>query len=228
LDVQFSAITLITGLVFFVGAPGPLSAPALGVNVFLFAVELIWERVGVAGITKESKPHLIVFWALSLLLPAFIIALGCEEVLSGNLFSRAKTGSSLRSLIVVMGVLALLTRVATVASSILLARAFGPEYVELRRILEGDRKAAFSRPSARREAEKAAAKAAATAAKGAADDRDSTLTSVRLAAAGAMAGAVISVNPVADVPKQPNQVSLDFVPPSAETSVREWASKRAI
>ena len=163
LDFQFSLITLITGVTFFIGAPGPFALPAFIVNILLFGVELVWERAGVTALKSESRWHLALFWALSPLLPAFILILGVETITTGQLFSRAATGSSLRPHILAMGGLALAARTASVVMSILLARSFGPDYVALRRILEGDRKTAFSRAT-RRDYEKAAKEAAAAAA----------------------------------------------------------------
>jgi hypothetical protein len=155
LDVQFSLITLITGLVFLVGGSGGTSAGGgsggaataaqLAANVLLFAVELAWERLGDAGIKGESPHHLWAFWALSPLLPCFIVAIAADALTNADsaLLARAATGS-LRYTIAAMGALAILNRLATVACSAFLYRNFGPRYVGLRRIIMSDRKVKFN------------------------------------------------------------------------------------
>ena len=154
LDVQFSLITLITGLVFLVGGSGgsagggsggAATAAQLAANVLLFAVELAWERLGDAGIKGESPHHLWAFWALSPLLPCFIVAIAADALTNADsvLLARAAT-SNLRYTIAAMGALAILNRLATVACSVFLYRNFGPRYVGLRRIIMSDRKVKFN------------------------------------------------------------------------------------
>jgi len=203
-DVQFSCIALVTGLVFFPGAPGPYANAALGATVALFVVELVWERAGNAGIARESARALALFWALSLPLPAFIVALMAEAAGPNALFSRAAQGTALREHILALGAGALVTRAATVAASVALFRDFGPAYVDLRRILEGDRKAAFARGRViARQGARAPAPAGAGAGAGAAAEPAAApgLVAVENPAAGAGEGA-----------------------PSAASAVQEWAA----
>ena len=151
LDLQFSLITLVTGLVFFVPPQSPAGAAALAANIALFALEIVWERLGDRGIKGEEPRALYAFWALSPLLPAFIVAVAADTFASnaspcgdqlGGLLARA-TKCSLRTTIAIMGVLAILTRVATVVCSVVLYLNFGPNYIGLRRIIMGDRKSKF-------------------------------------------------------------------------------------
>ena len=62
----------VTGIVFFTDDVD--AVPGLVPNVILFVIELFWERLGLRGVQKESAFSLFVFWALSVCLPAFIIA----------------------------------------------------------------------------------------------------------------------------------------------------------
>jgi hypothetical protein len=145
LDLQFSAVTLVTGLVFFIEAnPGSADEIAVGLNVALFAVELVWERLGVIGVRNENAPLLYAFWAMSWLLPAFIIYVALNAYVNDQLLVFAKL-PSVQVTIAIMAGLAILNRVATVAVSILLFTKFGPEYVGLRRIIMSDRHGKFNR-----------------------------------------------------------------------------------
>lgn len=147
LDVQFSLVTLVTGVAFFVGTSkdlGPFATPLSWACLVLFAVELLWERLGDYGVKRESARALAGFWALSGLLPAFIVVVAVESASSNRLLALA-VDNSVRWIIAIMAAIALANRIATVAATVVLYRNFGPPYVALRRIIEGDRKEAFSR-----------------------------------------------------------------------------------
>lgn len=136
LDLQFSFITLFTGLVYF----SPLNTPTLkismGINIFLFAVELAWEFFGSRGIEQEEPVYVYAFWACSSLLPVFLINLAIDnEVGSGDLLSNAT--SSVRLAVYVFCALCILNRIITVVCSVLLYRSFGPDYVGLKVIIAG-------------------------------------------------------------------------------------------
>ena len=144
LDLQFSLIALVTGLVFFVRNPaGDIATYALVANVALFGVEVAWERLGARGIKDESARALYGFWALSALLPSAIIAVAADAVSGGDVLLR-EASPSVRTTIAVMGALAVVNRIATVACSVALFYNFGPNYVGLRRIIMGDRKSKFN------------------------------------------------------------------------------------
>lgn len=143
LDIQFSLICLITGLVFFSGDIYTAKRiAALTINVLLFAVELVWDLLGNYGIDKESFRALVGFWSLSFFLPLAIILLIVDTFVTNDLFILA-TSESLRVTILVMGILAIINRIATVATAVLLFTNFGPNYVGLRRIIEGNKRSRF-------------------------------------------------------------------------------------
>lgn len=148
LDMQFSLLTLITGIVFFGGQRVSSASPAtyaLVVNALLFLVELAWERLGDEGIKREDTYLLYVFWALSLFLPVFIATVAADVVTEGILLVEAKS-PNVKYTILIMAVLTLMNRAATVAVSVLLYRSFGEQYQGLKRLIgSGDRKTLFNR-----------------------------------------------------------------------------------
>jgi hypothetical protein len=144
LDLQFSLIALITGLTFFVQGSTVTSTIALSVNCVLFIIELAWERLGDSGIKGEEPKALFGFWALSGALPICIILSTIDVISNGTNGLFGDASWSVRATIVVMGILAIVNRVATVVCSVLLFRNFGPNYVGLRRIIMGDRKGKFN------------------------------------------------------------------------------------
>lgn len=148
LDMQFSLLTLITGIVFFGGQKVSSASPAtyaLVVNALLFVVEIAWDRTGDEGIKREDSYLLFIFWALSLFLPVFIITVAADVVTDNILLVEAKS-PNVKFTILVMAVLTLLNRVATVAVSALLYRSFGEPYQGLKRLIgSGDRKTLFNR-----------------------------------------------------------------------------------
>jgi hypothetical protein len=150
LDLQFSMVTLVTGLVFFWDALDKDSRDeiAIGINISLFAVELAWERLGVLGVRSENALMLYFFWAFSFGLPGFILYVLLNKDHLFNLILDPKFGDrfvEVQVTIAVMAVLAVLNRVATVVCSVLLYVNFGPNYVGLRRIIMSDRRSKFNR-----------------------------------------------------------------------------------
>jgi hypothetical protein len=150
LDLQFSMVTLVTGLVFFWNALDKDSRDeiAIGINISLFAVELAWERLGVLGVRSENALMLYFFWAFSFGLPGFILYVLLNKDHLFNLILDPKFGDrfvEVQVTIAVMAVLAVLNRVATVVCSVLLYVNFGPNYVGLRRIIMSDRRSKFNR-----------------------------------------------------------------------------------
>ena len=146
LDVQFSLLMLVTGFVFVVNEPaaGPRAGAATGVLVALVLVEGAWDALGARGVDREHFCALAAFWALSAATPLAMLLLLLETQLEGRLLSAAPS-ASVRWTIFLMGVCAVGTRAGTVGVSALLYKNFGPNYVALRRIIEGDRRAQFSR-----------------------------------------------------------------------------------
>ena len=145
LDFQFAIVTLFTGVVFFPSArAGPYATAALVVNVVLFVCELAWNWLGREGIRRERAKLLWCFWALSPLLPIFLLAVAYETSTTGLLLVEAEA-LPLRITVFVMGVLTLACRLGTLALSVALYRLFGPSYVQLRRIIENDRSIVFLR-----------------------------------------------------------------------------------
>jgi hypothetical protein len=122
LDLQFSVILLVTGVVFFSDSED--ATPGLVPNVLLFLVELVWERVGLDGIKFEDSRRMILFWALSALLPMFVVAIGIESASSSKLFQSLRTSSETAT-IIVFAVVAVISRILTVASSVVLFHEFG-------------------------------------------------------------------------------------------------------
>jgi len=169
LDVQFSLLMLVTGFVFIVGEPaaGPRAGAATGALIALVLVEGAWDALGARGVDREHLPSLAAFWALSAATPLGLLLLLLESLLEGKLLSAA-LADSVRWTIFLMGVCAVCTRAGTVAVSALLFKNFGPNYVALRRIIEGDRRAQFSRGRAAKPARVENPLAAAGAGAGAA------------------------------------------------------------
>jgi hypothetical protein len=182
LDFQFSLLTLVTGVCFFAAAPeaGPLAVPALGVNVALFVVELAWEHLGDYGVKRESRAMLGGFWALSGLLPAYIIGVLIENARDGRLFSLA-VSRSVRLTIFLIGIVNIVIRLATVLISVLLFRRFGPDFVPLRRIIEGDKNSKFDRARVARRL----------------DARAATDGGIEMQPRAGAGGAVVAANPLA-------------------------------
>ena len=144
LDVQFSLLMLITGFVFVAGetAAGPRAGAATGVLVALVLVEGAWDALAARGVDREDFKALAAFWALSLATPLAMLLALVESLTERRLFTAAPS-ETVRWTIFAMGACAALTRLATVGVSLLLYRNFGPNYVALRRIIEGGRRAAF-------------------------------------------------------------------------------------
>lgn len=182
LDVQFSLLMLITGFVFVAGeaAAGPRADAATGLLVALVLAEGAWDVLGARGVDKEDFKALVAFWLLSLATPLAMMLALIESLTERRLFAAALS-DSVRWTIFAMGACSAGTRVATVAVSLLLYKNFGPKYVALRRIIEGDRRAQFSRGRA------------AKPAKGDADvgerAAENPMSAATAAAAGAAAGA---------------------------------------
>ena len=186
LDFQFALVTLITGLVFLTSTrAGPYAPLAVGLNVALLLCELAWNWLGREGIRRERAKLLWGFWALSPLLPAFILAVALETGTSGLLLVEAE-GQTLRATIFVVGLLTIACRLATVALSYALYTLFGPDYVQLRRIIESDRSIVFQR----RRANYAPTAAAVAAAAAAAAAAEGTVNPVAAAAAAASEGSL--------------------------------------
>lgn len=211
LDFQFSLLTLVTGLCFFVDAPsiGPYGVPALAANVALFFVELVWELAGDYGVKRESRALLGVFWALSGLLPAYIIFLAVEDRSDGRLFSLV-TSASTRYTIYLISIINIVLRVVTVAVSVLLFRRFGPDFVPLRRVIEGDKNSKFNRA---RVAKRADARNAAS--------EGGIELKTRGNAAGPTAGTVVG-NPLAVVT---DGAGTALGQPTVTAAVVEWAAR---
>jgi len=146
LDMQFSIITLVTGAAFFrPGALDSVGTYALGANLFMFVIEIAWEVLGDTAIKTEDEYRLYVFWALSLFLPVFIVSIAVDVLNGDETLLQGAGSASVRATIAAMAALALLNRAATVAVSVVLYRQFGPGYVGLRRIIDGDRRSKFNR-----------------------------------------------------------------------------------
>ena len=210
LDLQFSLITLVTGLVFLDVRSNEAAIGAIVANVLLFVVELAWERLGDLGIKGESPHHLWAFWALSPLLPCFILGIAVDTLTSSVpvLKLSAYTGS-LRATIAVMGVLAVLNRGATVLCTALLYANFGPNYVGLRRVIMGDRKGRFHsrRASFAHEDASSSAAAASAAAVGGASSVVVVANVAATAAAAAAAAAAASGGDILSGPGRPAPLS---------------------
>jgi len=136
LDLQFSVITLLTGLIFFTFG-GVTAHVATGINVALFVVELVWERAGAAAVHNQDRNAMYLFWGLSVFLPAFIInvAVQWESLLQ---FAAANSGASSGAIwgtIVAFAFAAIANRAVTVYLSVVLYMCFGENYRGLARIL---------------------------------------------------------------------------------------------
>lgn len=147
LDMQFSSVTLLTGLVFFINAsPGSVDEIVLGINIALFAIEIIWERIGIYAIRNENAYLLYLFWFLSFGLPSFIIFIVVNTFQGSTdlLLAYGDEEWVLRT-IGFMAMLSIINRIITVVCSVLLYINFGPNYVGLRRIIVSDRRSKFNR-----------------------------------------------------------------------------------
>jgi hypothetical protein len=147
LDLQFSLITMYTGLVFFTDTGDSKTLYAMIANLFVFVIEIIWERLGDSAVKTENEISMYIYWALSIFLPAFIVNIGIE-VFAGNLLTGA-TDSVVRGTIAAFALLAIINRVGTVICTIILFRDFGTtKYAGLKRILaNGSRIARFKTPA---------------------------------------------------------------------------------
>jgi hypothetical protein len=144
LDVQFSVITLYTGIVFFSSSNTLGANVALGLNVALFVIELAWERIGEKAICEENEIYMYMFWALSLFLPAFVVNIAIDYFSKNALLASAEHASVIVT-IGIFGILTVINRLLTVICSIILYRSFGEKYQGLRRLLAGDRLLRFGR-----------------------------------------------------------------------------------
>lgn len=146
LDVQNSAIMLVTGLIFFAGLDTELTKLAFGLNIALFVVEIAWERLGSVGVRIESRGRMIGFWALSVFLPAFLIWVAVSGGQGQSLIALVSSSRSMLATMAIFAAISILNRAVTVALSIGLYRDFGEQYRGLRRLLEGpDRLRRFNR-----------------------------------------------------------------------------------
>lgn len=130
-DLQFSTMTLITGLVFFT-FDDRIANNATALNVVLFVIEIVWEWVGSRAVHKESAMAMYLFWTLSIFFPMFVINVGVERDV---LFQYASMTDTI--IIYCTALVALVNRLITVALSVALFRNFGDKYHGLRRVLEG-------------------------------------------------------------------------------------------
>ena len=68
-DLQFSLITLYTGLVYTGGSISLLTVQiTLAANVTLILIEIAWEWLGDASIKTENYKYMYAFWCLSVFL----------------------------------------------------------------------------------------------------------------------------------------------------------------
>lgn len=137
LDLQFAFITLFTGIVFFSSLETQTVQIAMGINVVMFIIELVWERLGDYAITQENVMALCGFWALSIFLPAFLINIAIDYIRHGNLLRDANT-TSIQATIFVFAGICIANRIVTVICSYLLYRSFGERFKGVRRILSSD------------------------------------------------------------------------------------------
>lgn len=145
-DLQFSLVTLFTGLVYCSFNLTDVTAQyTLGANVALIAIEGLWEWLGDTGVKGENDTRMYLFWGLSVFLPSFIVNVAIDAFTDNSILRLAST-PAVRITIGVFGLLAVVNRILTVGCSILLYRAFGTErYAGLRRIFEGGRMQKFGR-----------------------------------------------------------------------------------
>jgi hypothetical protein len=142
-DLQFSVITLYTGLVYTSTNLSSRTAQfVLGANIALFIIEIVWEILGDQAIKTEDTFKLYIFWILSIFLPIFIINVGIDYYTDNALLSLNGSPSILIT-ILIFAILAIINRIATVWCSVMLFRSFGEPYRPLRRIFEGGRMSKF-------------------------------------------------------------------------------------
>jgi hypothetical protein len=132
LDVQFSIVTLITGLIFFT-FNNEYAHVATAVNAVMVLIEVVWDWLGYAAIHQENQTAMYFFWATSLFLPMFIINVAVQHVV----LLRYIDYEPILIAVCIFAILTILNRAATVLISIGLYKNFGTKYAGLRRILQG-------------------------------------------------------------------------------------------
>jgi hypothetical protein len=130
LDLQLSLVVLITGLAFF-----QLSSPVqFGINLFLILIEVAWHHHGWTGARLASWELMCIFWILSIFLPLFLVSVTID-VASNTLPLLAGQDPAVLAIVAFVAATALLNRIVTVVLSVLIYRDFGPDWDQVRAIL---------------------------------------------------------------------------------------------
>jgi hypothetical protein len=143
MDLQFSLLLVITGVV-FMSHKAQDREYGLAPTLMLLLAELAWDRAGVHAIKRGDTWALYMFWALSLILPVFVVSVAVVSVDNDNTyfdeFRVGQSGSPRTGRLVKIVVLAsacVLNRVCTVISSLSLYRNMGTDrYLALIRLFK--------------------------------------------------------------------------------------------
>ena len=143
MDLQFSVLLVITGLVFFSHKTQDQET-GLAPTLLLALAELVWDRVGVHAIKRGDEWALYMFWALSLILPMYVSSVALVSLDNDNVYfdelRRGQDGSDRPdrlSKVAVLAIACFLNRISTVVVSYVLYREFGTEkYKALQRVFQ--------------------------------------------------------------------------------------------
>jgi len=141
MDLQFSVLLVISGLVFFSHKTQDQET-GLAPTALLAVTELVWDRVGVHAIKKGDEWAVYMFWALSLILPMYVSSVAFVSFDNDNAYfdelRRGQDGSERPDRLTKVAVLAIacvLNRISTVVVSLLLYQDFGSDkYKALQRL----------------------------------------------------------------------------------------------
>ena len=130
LDVQFSLVVLATGLVFFHRTE--LETVFAIINGFLIFVEIAWEISGNRAVKHGSVGYAIAFFALSLLMPSFVLAVSVLA-LSGYPVLDGAQQAGAQGEVVALLLCAVFNRLLTMGCMASMVCAFGTSgYAKLR------------------------------------------------------------------------------------------------
>ncbi len=141
MDLQFSVLLVISGMVFFSHKTRDQET-GLAPTLLLAVTEVVWDRVGVHAIKRGDEWTLFMFWALSLVLPVYVSSVALVSLDNSNQYfddiRQGQDGSARPDRLVKIAVLAIscvLNRISTVVTSFLLYRHFGTDrYRALQRV----------------------------------------------------------------------------------------------
>jgi hypothetical protein len=133
LDIQFSFVVVVTGLVFLSDTSSEVAA-GLAPNLLLLPIEYAWHWAGTRAMKTASWRFFWLFVFLSAFMPAFVIGVGTVAASGGPLFAEARKSNALVEIGSLVSV-AVINRAVTVAAALRLACKFNtPAYAKLQEL----------------------------------------------------------------------------------------------